>query len=146
MWRATLDTNQLVSAFLYPQGKPGQILQAWREGRFVLVLSHLILAEARDVLQRQRLMKKFGYTLEMVEAYLTNLEQATDLVLGEVVVKGVSPDPDDDFILACAKEGQADYLVTGDVKHLLALKEYESIQIITATEFLNRLQDETEGG
>ena len=60
MWRATLDTNQLVSAFLYPRGKPGQILQAWREGQFVLVLSPLMLAEARDVLIKvhQRLKRQ----------------------------------------------------------------------------------------
>jgi putative PIN family toxin of toxin-antitoxin system len=144
MRRATLDTNQLVSAFLYPQGKPGQILHAWQESRFVLVLSPAILAEARDVLQRPRLRKKFSYTLDAVDEYLTNLKQAADVILGAMVVKNVSPDPDDDFILACAKEGRADYLVTGDVKHLLVLKEYEGIQIITATEFLNRLQDEDE--
>jgi predicted nucleic acid-binding protein len=55
-------------------------------------------------------------------------------------VKGVSPDPDDDFILACAKEEKVSYLVTGDVKHLLALGEYEGIQIVTPAQFLDELR------
>jgi hypothetical protein len=140
MIRATLDTNQLVSAFLYPQGKPGQILQAWRADRFILVLSWLILEETREVLCRQRLVKKFGYTFETVDEYLTQLASAAEIVPGKLEVKGVSPDPDDDFILAYAKEGKVSYLVTGDVKHLLALGEYEGIQIVTPAQFLDELR------
>jgi putative PIN family toxin of toxin-antitoxin system len=140
MIRATLDTNQLVSAFLYPQGKPGQILQAWRADRFILVLSWLILEETREVLCRQRLVKKFGYTFETVDEYLTQLASAAEIVPGKLEVKGVSPDPDDDFILACAKEEKVSYLVTGDVKHLLALGEYEGIQIVTPAQFLDELR------
>jgi putative PIN family toxin of toxin-antitoxin system len=119
--------------------KPAQVLQAWRGGQFTLVLSHLILEEAHGVLYRSRLVKKFGYRPEMVDEYVTDLEQAAEIVAGEVVVKGVSPDPDDDFILACAKEGQMGYLVTGDAKHLLVFHEYEGIRIVSPAEFLKRL-------
>lgn len=103
------------------------------------MLSHVILAETQEVLYRRRLVKKFGYRPQMVDEYVTELEQAAEIVAGEVVVKGVSPDPDDDFILACAKEGQVDYLVTGDAKHLLVLHEYEGVRIVTPAEFLNLL-------
>ena len=49
---------------------------------------------------------------------------------------GATPDPDDEMILECALAGEADYIVTGDKKHLLPLREYRGVQIINAAEFL----------
>jgi predicted nucleic acid-binding protein len=55
-------------------------------------------------------------------------------------LKIVTADPDDDAVLECAAIGQAQYLVSGD-RHLLALGNYQGIQIIKATEFLTLLQN-----
>jgi hypothetical protein len=46
-----------------------------------------------------------------------------------------SPDPNDDFLLAMCEAGEADYLVTGDKRGLLALHRYKSTQIISAIDF-----------
>jgi uncharacterized protein len=46
-----------------------------------------------------------------------------------------SPDPDDDFLLAAAEAGKADYLVTGDKSGLLALVRHEGTRIVTAAQF-----------
>ncbi len=59
-------------------------------------------------------------------------------MLATYEVSGVSPDPDDDKFLACALEGQADYIVTGD-PHLLNLKQYHGINILKPYEFLKRI-------
>lgn len=45
-------------------------------------------------------------------------------------------DPKDNFLLALAKDGKADYLLTGD-KDLLELKKFEKTNIITISEFFN---------
>ena len=48
----------------------------------------------------------------------------------------VSPDPFDNYLLATAAAGSADFLVTGDKRDLLALKLYEGTKIITVRDFL----------
>jgi uncharacterized protein len=50
----------------------------------------------------------------------------------------VAADPDDNKYLAAAVEGLADLVVSGD-DHLLALKAYEGIRIVSAREFLTLL-------
>lgn len=47
----------------------------------------------------------------------------------------VKEDPDDNMVLECAKAGKVDYIVSND-KHLLKLKEFEGIKIVTPKEFL----------
>lgn len=49
----------------------------------------------------------------------------------------VCRDPNDDFLLALAKDGKANYLLTGD-KDLLEIKAFEKIKIVTLAEFLNK--------
>lgn len=51
----------------------------------------------------------------------------------------VCRDPDDNSILGCAVEGEANYLVTGD-QDSLVLREYRDIRIITARHYLERLR------
>jgi predicted nucleic acid-binding protein len=46
------------------------------------------------------------------------------------------------MVLACALDGQADLIVSGD-RHLLDLGEYQGIPILTAREFLERLAAES---
>lgn len=47
-------------------------------------------------------------------------------------------DPDDDHVLACALAAHADLIVSGD-SHLLELKGYQGIPIVSAAEALKRL-------
>jgi hypothetical protein len=57
----------------------------------------------------------------------------------KTVVSAVPEDPKDNAILGCAKDGQADYIVSGD-PHLRQLGTFESIKIVTPNEFLNVLK------
>ena len=52
----------------------------------------------------------------------------------------IADDPDDNAVLACAKEGDAAYIVTGDA-HLLRLGTYEGITILTPVQFLRALAE-----
>ena len=51
----------------------------------------------------------------------------------------LSPDPDDNLILAAAIAGKADLIVSGDKKHMLALGAANGIPIVTARDALDRL-------
>ena len=52
---------------------------------------------------------------------------------------GIS-DPDDLIFLACAVDGEADFIASGD-KHLKSLKIYRAIPIVTARELLDVLEN-----
>jgi predicted nucleic acid-binding protein len=55
---------------------------------------------------------------------------------------GATPDPDDEMILECAQAAEASYIVSGDKKHLLALREFQGIPIVSPSDFLRRLPSE----
>ena len=46
---------------------------------------------------------------------------------------------DDNRILECALEGKAQYIISGDRKHLLPLKEYQGTKILSPADFLKLL-------
>jgi putative PIN family toxin of toxin-antitoxin system len=142
MLRVVLDTNQFVSSVLVRHGLPAQIIDAWQRRDYLLVTSPSIMAEIRATLNYPRIRRKYPITNEQVERLITLLEQDALVVPGEADVWGAIPgDPDDDQVLACAVDGMADLIVSGD-GHLLDLGEYQGIPIITARQFLERLQHE----
>jgi predicted nucleic acid-binding protein len=53
-------------------------------------------------------------------------------------------DPDDDVVLACAVAARAEAIVSGD-KHLLDLKQYEGMPILTAAQLLAQIE-QAQGG
>jgi putative PIN family toxin of toxin-antitoxin system len=87
------------------------------------------------VLRYPRLRKLHGWTDIQIEEFVDGLRAAATVVAGDVEVSVVADDPDDNVILACAVEGGADYIVSGDV-HLLNLKTYRGIRLVTAREFM----------
>jgi putative PIN family toxin of toxin-antitoxin system len=140
MLRVVLDTNQFVSSVLVRQGLPAQVLDAWRRREFLLITSPLIIAEIRSTLGYPRIRRKYPLTDDDVDRLVTLLEQDALVVPGETDATGAVPaDPTDEMVLACAVESQADLIVSGD-RHLMDLGEYQGIPIVTAREFLERLQ------
>ena len=139
--KVVLDTNLFVSATIASQGKPAQILDAWRARRFGLVIREDILEEIREVLCRPHIRKRHQWTQEEIDCFLDGLGEMATITPGELEVKAVADDPDDNMYLACAVEGEADYIVSGD-QHLLKLGAFKGIQIITPAQFLDILEDE----
>lgn len=127
--RVVADTNIVVSGLLW-RGNPRRVLDAAREGTLDLFTSAILLAELEDVLSRDKFAK-----------LITSVVTPHDLVLGYaalssvVVPATIAPviltDPDDDAVLACAVAAQSEIIVSGD-SHLLDLKEYQGIRILTA--------------
>ncbi len=133
--RVVLDANQFISAVLVPIGRPAQILQAWRAGRFELVLSPAILAEVRRVLLYPRLQKKHGWDEKQIDDFMAGIMAAATLMPGTLSVQAVPDDPTDDKYVACALEASAQYIVSGD-QHLTRLKRYQGIEIVTPASFI----------
>lgn len=141
MIRAVLDTNQLVSMVIRPGGVADQIRRAWQERRFILLTSTPLLAEFRRVLTYPKLRALIRLSREEEESLLRLLVEEAEITAGTLQAQVVEADPADDAVLACAVEGRADYIVSGDA-HLLSLHAHAGIPIITARHFLGILGKE----
>jgi uncharacterized protein len=138
--KAVLDSSALVSAFFTPEGTPASLLAHARRGAFSLVSSVEILDEVTGVLMRPKHQARYRYTLEEVARYRELLAALSVLVTDLPALKAVPLDPNDDMIVATAVAARADYLVTGDRRHLIVLGHYESIRILSPRAFLSELR------
>ena len=131
--RLIIDTNTLISALLVGTSLPAHLIALWREGRFDLMTS----AEQLDELMRVTRYPKIRERLSPALAgRLINELRDVAVVLNNLPTVTVCPDPYDNYLLAMAALGAADFLVTGDKRHLLGLKLCEGTKIITTREFL----------
>jgi len=140
MLRVVLDTNIVVSSVLSRSGPPARVMDAWREIKFILLMSPAILAEVRATLDYPRIRDKYAITAQNINELCQLFERHTLWVSGEMPVSGLRlADPKDEMFLICAVEGEADFVVSGD-RHLLELGEFAGIAIVTARQFLQRLE------
>jgi len=138
--RAVLDTNVVVSGVIKEEGPSGQILRlCLQEKTLITVTSLEILAELRDVLRRDKIRKYHGWTDEEIDNFVAFLYTQSVVTEGKLPVSVVAEDFADNKFLACAQEGGANYLVSGD-SHLIDIQVFEGIQIITPAAFLAVLQ------
>ncbi len=133
--RVVLDTNVIVSGLNFP-GNERIVLELALRGRFELYLSPFILAEVAGVLGR-----KFDWNGERSSQALRTLGSGATVIeplrFPEVVEGGHA----DNRVLECAAAAQADYLITGDRRHLLPLGKYRGARIINAPRFLSALEE-----
>ena len=142
MLRVVIDTNVIVSGILSRQGATAEILNAWRERRFLLLSSPAIVAEIRAVLRYPRIHRKYPLTDAEIDQVISLIEHDALLVPGSADVAGSVPaDPKDEMFLACALDDQAEVIVSGD-HHLLDLGVYMEIPIIAARQFLELFKSE----
>ena len=131
--RVVVDTNVAVSGLLWP-GPPNQILKWARERILEIVACEQTTDELRRVLQYKRFAQRLS-TLETngaeVFAYFLNL--VFFVPAPERIPQEIVEDPFDNFFLALAAYHSARLIISGD-RHLLALGEYEDIQIVTPSE------------
>ena len=128
--KVLLDTNILISALGW-SGKPKVIFKKCLHGELELVTSPDQIEELKRVMD----YPKFNFSEEQKATFISIiLEMATMVeITGKVNV--VVDDPDDNAILETAIVGNAQYLISGD-PHLLKLKEFAKVKIVTASEFL----------
>lgn len=135
MLKVVLDTNQFISSVITKKGISAQLFQAWRQQSYILITSKEILEEIERVLRYPRIIEKYHIKEKEIES-LINLIKHTAVVLpGLGILNVIKEDPDDNKFLSCAFEAKAQYIISGD-KHLLELRQYKNISIITAREFL----------
>lgn len=137
--KVVCDTNILVSGILLG-GPPREIIRLASRGHVTNFVSAPILRELEAVLSRP----KFRLSSEQVLAMLALVRETSDLVDPNTSLRVITDDPDDDRILEAALCVSAEYIVSGD-KHLLDLKEWRNIRIVTAATFMHEIIGQHEG-
>ena len=133
--RVVIDTNVVVSALLFG-GVLGKLVPLWKGGSIQPLLSKQIIAEYLKVLAYPKFElseEEMNYLLS--QQILPYFEIVTAKP-GRVIVK---EDPSDDMFIHCAIEGKARMIISGD-QHLLALKSYGKVKILTPSQFLKQFK------
>lgn len=131
--RLVVDTNVLISALLSEASLPAHLIALWRQGKFDLLTSAGQLDELMRVTRYPKIRARLAPAL--AGRLINELRDVAVIVDGRPAI-AVSPDPNDDYLLAIAVAGAADFLVTGDKRDLLALRLYEGTKIMTVRDFL----------
>lgn len=132
--KVVFDTNVVASATFW-RGKPFDCLAAWAQGRCEAIVSPALLAEYHETIEElQR-----DYPDRPSVAWTEALTDTATLVFPAERAAGATPDPDDEMILECALAAEADVIVSGDKRHLLALQRFRGIPILNPADFLRSL-------
>jgi putative PIN family toxin of toxin-antitoxin system len=131
--KVVLDTNILISALLVEPSPPAKLITLWRAGRFSLLTAAPQLDELLRVTRYPRIRERLTPALA---GRLINELRHLAIVVDRLPLVEASPDSGDDYLLAIALGGSADYLVTGDKRDLLSLKEHRGTRIVSVRTFL----------
>ena len=126
-----IDTNVIISAILFG-GIPGRLIELWKRRTITPLITEEIMSEYLRVLAYPK--------FELSEEEINYIIHQEILPFFKVVKSKPGPpiienDPDDDKFIQCAKAGKAKIIISGD-QHLLALKSYKEIKILTPSQFL----------
>ena len=135
--RVVFDSNVLVAAYNWPGGMADRAYWLVKRGAAELHTSTFILGEVEHILRG-----KFGWednevarAVAQIRWIAAGVHEPTE----EVIV--VEADPTDNRILECALVADAEFLVTGDRKHLLPLGSFRGVSIIGLKDFVERLTE-----
>jgi len=126
------DTNVWVSGLLW-RGKPYQCVLLARAGLLRVAYCQPMLAELT-----QKLREKFNFSENRIQAVVYQVQSVGEQVKIEGSLHVVADDPDDDKFVECAAVAGTSLIVSSD-RHLLDLKEYRDIRVVTPAEFVEQM-------
>lgn len=125
MIRVAFDTSVLYSAILKRTGNPAELFDLVSAGLIIPCVSQAVLSEYREVFSRPALhqhAKRAAQVLGILASVAINVTPTKTLK--------ISAHEEDNCFYECADAAQADYIVTGNLKHFA--KPYKTTRIITA--------------
>jgi putative PIN family toxin of toxin-antitoxin system len=112
----------LISALLFG-GPSEQIFLAGLRGEILLLTSIPLLKELEIVLDR-----KFKLNIQLLKDIIEEIKEVVEVVEVSSHINAISYPDDDNRVLECAVDGKAEFIVTGDTKHILPLKEFRGVK------------------
>jgi putative PIN family toxin of toxin-antitoxin system len=133
-FKVVLDTNVYVSALIFG-GVPKQVFNTIFKGSHELYVSEYILFEIS-----QTIKQKFDFSHTKLDQVLEKLKNDAMLIQPKHSISR-SSHQNDNRILECAVTADADFLITGDKKHLLSIGTIKSTKIITPRQFIQEVHN-----
>ena len=132
--RAVFDTNVYISIFAFPEKPLGSLLDLAVVRAIQLFVCPFILEEFRRVAE-----SKFRFNEKQTNFFEDRILEAAKLIHPSEKVTVIESHDEDNRILECAVASEADYLVSGDRRHLIPLKRFRGTTIVPPAEFLRLL-------
>ncbi|MDR2069393.1 MAG: putative toxin-antitoxin system toxin component, PIN family [Spirochaetaceae bacterium] len=128
--KIVLDANVFISSFFWG-GNPRIVLKRVIAGIDELFVTKEILDEIYDVIRRP----KFHADEDKIDYFINSIEEIANKIVPKRQIKNGSRDKTDNKYIECGITANVDYIISGDI-HLLELKKYGKIKIITARNYL----------
>jgi len=127
--KVILDTNIFISGIFW-KGSSNKTITNWKEGKFTLVTSLEGVSEIIKVLEDF----KIKLSDDMIQEWVDLIVRNSIIIEPREKIEAVKDDPKDNIFIETAVAGNVDYIISQD-NHLLKLKEFRGIKIITPEEF-----------
>lgn len=131
--RVVIDANVWISFILTRGETIASLFDSWDKKKFVCLATEEILTEVGQVIDR--FTAKGLVSAKEGRSMIRRLKKNSELIISLSAVD-MAADKKDNRYLACALDGQADFLITGDKKHLLPLKQIGRTKIVSPAEFV----------
>jgi len=132
--KITVDTNFLISATQWDNSVAHKLLMKLIKVDTEIFTTKDIIEEFIEILERD-----FKHTKEEANSTVEKILPLMKLIESKEKLDVIKNDPDDNKIIECAVASNSKYVITYDKKHLLVLKEYKGIKIITPEELIKIL-------
>ena len=137
--RIVLDTSVIVAAFRSRKGASHELLRLVAEGKFRPLATTALFLEYEAVLLRAEQRIVTGMSEGDVQGALAALASACDPVDVHFRWRPQLSDPSDEFVLEAAVNGQADALVTHNIRDFAIAPERFDLRVLTPQQFLKEL-------
>ena len=128
--KAVFDTNILVSAWFW-KGAESKLVELAEEGTIEAYTSLQLLTELKKALKYPKFRLEQSEIDGISDYYALVLKIVEPKHTANIIVE----DPEDNRVIECADEAEADYIVSGN-HHLLNLRKHENTRIVKAREML----------
>lgn len=128
--RVVLDTNIYLSGIIFG-GNSRHILDLIIKKKIEAITSPAILLEIS-----QKLKQKFKWSQDKIVLTIKTIIKTTRIIKPKEILRVVRADKSDNKIIEAAVESNSNYIISGD-KHLLKIKKYKKVRIVTPAECLS---------
>ena len=137
--KVVIDTDVMVAAIRSSTGASSRIVLLAQTGRFQILVSVPLLFEYEAILKRPQHLKAANFTVEDVDEFIDALATIAIPVSPYYLWRPVLKDPNDEMVLETAVNGQADFILTFNTRHLATGAQRFGIEAIQPGEFLRRI-------
>lgn len=138
--RLVLDTATMVAAIRSDAGASRRLLVAGLERRVTLLASVPLMIEYQAVMTRPEHLKASGLLVEDVDVLLDTVAAVIEPVRPAFLWRPAASDPDDDMVIETAVNGQADAIVTFNIRDLKGSGERFRVEVLTPGQAWNRVE------